>query len=833
MEKPKTKSPKASSKKAARSAEKSLAPEDVAATSPKKVAKKAIKAKPADKKVTSEVSAKEAFEGPTASERGKGRGLVIVESPAKAKTLKKYLGKNFDVKASVGHIMDLPKSKIGVDVENGFTPTYELIKGKQKVVDELQRAALLADKIYLAADPDREGEAIAWHVAETLKLPKHKIHRVLFNEITKPAVILALEHPIKLNQDRFEAQQARRILDRLVGYKISPILWTKVRRGLSAGRVQSVAVRVIVEREKEVKAFIPKAYWTIFGNLTSQGKEFKASLAKVGGERVERTGIDSEELAREIVEGSNAGAWKIVSVQQKQRRRNPYAPFITSTMQQESAKRCYFSAKKTMMLAQQLYEGVELGEAGLQGLITYMRTDSTRISDQSITDARDYVVKTYGKEYVPEAPLVYKNKKNAQDAHEAVRPTSTEFTPERVKPFLDLDQFKLYQLIWKRYLACQMNPAVYDQTTIEFDVKAPGGKAYLYRATGSILRFNGFLAVWEADEEKDEDEMGARLPDLNEKSAFDCTKVESEKHFTQPPPRYSESSLIKELEEKGIGRPSTYAAILSTIQDRKYVEKKENRFYPTELGDVVTGLLVENFGNIVNVEFTAGMEDQLDQIEEGNVNWVKALSNFYTPFEETLKVAAEKMRDVKREETPTDLVCPKCEKPLILKWGKNGRFAACQGYPDCRFTSEYTSAEDGKITLVEQPTTDEKCPNCTAPMIVKNGRFGRFLACTKYPECKTTKAVTTGITCPECLEGELAEKRTRFGKSFFSCTKYPNCKYAIWDKPIKGTVCPDCKSPFLVEHYTKKEGASIRCPKKECGYHQEPVAGTPETSTTA
>ncbi len=822
MEKTKAKTTKSSARKTLLVESAGLAATPIGSSIPEAKAAK----KPARKPAKSKASAVSEDSGLT-SRVGRIRSLVIVESPAKAKTLKKYLGRDYDVRASVGHIRDLPKSKIGVDVEHGFEPTYELIKGKQKVVEDLQKAALLADKIYLAADPDREGEAIAWHVANELKIPPSKAHRVLFNEITKTAVIEALAHPIKLNQRRFESQQARRILDRLVGYKISPILWVKVRRGLSAGRVQSVAVRLIVEREKEVKAFNPKAYWTILGTLSSAGKEFRALLAKIDGERVERTSIDEEAMALEIVNGTQNGTWKIASVNQKQRRRNPYAPFITSTMQQEAAKRCYFSAKKTMVLAQQLYEGVEIGEHGMQGLITYMRTDSTRLSDQSLTDAREFIGSKYGKEYLPEAPVQYKNKKNAQDAHEAVRPTSTQFTPDMVKGYLDADQWKLYNLIWKRYLASQMNPAVYDQTTIEFNVVAPNGKKYLYRSSGSVLRFDGFLAAWEEQEEKDEDGLGGRLPDLNEKSAFDCNKVDAEKHMTQPPPRFSESTLIKELEEKGIGRPSTYAAILSTIQDRKYVERKENRFHPTELGNVVTDLLIENFGNIVNVAFTANMEDQLDQIEEGSVDWVKALTTFYTPFEETLKVAAEKMRDVKREEIPTDIVCPKCEKPTVIKWGKNGRFVACQGYPECRFTSEFVTAEDGKITLVETPVTDEKCEKCSEPMMVKTGRFGRFLACSKYPECKTTKAITTGIVCPTCLEGQLAEKRTRFGKIFFSCNKYPNCKYAIWDKPIKGEACPTCKSPFLVEHYTKKEGLSIRCPNKECGFQKE-TGPTPE-----
>ncbi len=758
------------------------------------------------------------------------KGLVVVESPAKAKTLKKYLGRQFDVKASVGHIKDLPKSKIGVDVDNDFEPTYELIKGKQKVIDDLTKAAKRADMVYLAADPDREGEAIAWHVAELLDLPKHKVQRVLFHEITKPAVLKAIEHPIELNRDRYESQQARRILDRLVGYKISPILWTKVRRGLSAGRVQSVAVRMLTEREREIRAFKPKAYWSIEAKLESIGKSFISRIYKVGEKRIERTDIDNEEWANSIVAGAEKGQWRVLSVQKKARKRNPDPPFITSTMQQEASKRLYFSAKKTMTLAQQLYEGVELGEHGAQGLITYMRTDSTRLSNDALADARAMIEKDYGKKFLPDNPIEYRNKKNAQDAHEAVRPTSTQFPPELVKPFLDYDQFRLYELIWKRYLASQMESAVFDQTTIDFDVVSPQNDKYIFRSTGSILKFEGFLILWqEAQEDGKEDEViGTQLPELDEKSLVKCLKVLSEKHFTQPPPRYSESSLIKELEEKGIGRPSTYATILSTIQDRKYAEKKENRFYPTELGELVTDLLIENFANIVDLQFTANMENQLDQIEEGQASWVKTLKDFYVPFEETLTTAKEKMRDVKREETVTNLTCQKCAKPVIIKWGKNGKFAACQGYPDCRFTSEFETAEDGSIKLVAQQTTDEKCEKCSSPMAVKTGRFGKFLACSTYPDCKNTKPITTGIKCPECSQGELTQKRTRFGKNFYSCTKYPNCKYAIWDKPIKQP-CPRCQSPFILEKYTKKEGASLRCPNKDCGY----VEAKPESTATA
>jgi len=749
--------------------------------------------------------------------RGPVKGLVIVESPAKAKTLKKYLGRQFDVKASVGHILDLPKSNLGVDLDHDFQPTYELIKGKAKVVDELKKAALNAEKIYLAADPDREGEAIAWHVVEVLKLKEDQVYRVLFHEITKPAVLKAIEHPVPMSKERYESQQARRILDRLVGYKISPLLWTKVRRGLSAGRVQSVAVRMIVEREKEVLAFQPKAYWTIEALLEAEGKKFPSRIVKIEDKKIDRTDIDKEEWAQEITNEVNGANWKILAVTKKQRRRNPDPPFITSTLQQEASKRLYFSAKKTMTLAQQLYEGIELGDLGTQGLITYMRTDSTRLSDDATRQAREIIQNILGPEYLPKSPLEYKNKKNAQDAHEAIRPTSIEYTPELVKPYLELDQYRLYELIWKRYLASQMEQAVFDQTSVDIQAKAKNGKSYQFRANGSILRFDGFLVMWQTEDKSPEEEDSVSLPDLTEKSEVEKKEVKTEKHFTQPPPRFSESSLIKELEEKGIGRPSTYASILSTIQDRKYVEKKENRFYPTELGDIVTELLVQSFSEILDLKFTAHLEDQLDQIEEGKADWIKTLKEFYVPFEKELATAAKKMRDIKREETVTELKCPKCEKPVILKWGKNGKFAACQGYPDCRFTSEF-EMEDGKVKLIEQEVVDQKCPACEAPMAVKTGRFGKFLACSTYPTCKTTKPITTGIECPDCKEGELSEKRTRFGKAFYSCTRYPNCKYAIWDKPIKGRACPQCQNPFLAEHYTKKEGASVRCPNKECGF---------------
>lgn len=756
------------------------------------------------------------------------RGLVVVESPAKARTLKKYLGRNYDVKASVGHIKDLPKNTLGVDVENGFQPTYELIKGKKKIVDELTKAAKRVDEIFLGADPDREGEAIAWHVAEVLSdQVGKKIHRVLFNEITKPAVLKAMENPSDLNQDRYESQQARRILDRLVGYKISPLLWAKVRRGLSAGRVQSVAVRMVVEREKEIRAFQPLAYWEINAKLESSNRDLVARLSKIKGERVERTAINSESWAQQIVQACRDGQWRIESVQRKERQVRPYPPFITSTLQQEASRRLYFTAKKTMTLAQQLYEGVDLGPDGALGLITYMRTDSTRLSADAVREARVYIEKSLGSRYVPEAPVEYKSKKKAQDAHEAIRPTSLEFAPEKVKQYLDEDQWALYDLIWRRFLACQTSPSVSDQTTVEFEVAGSDGSPYEYRTSGSVLKFDGFRAYWPIVEDKN-GEDDAQLPELDEKSPVKCHDVTSERKETQPPPRYTESSLIKELEEKGIGRPSTYATILSTIMDRKYVERKENRFYPTELGDLVTELLVENFGNIVDVGFTASMEDQLDEIEDGTREWKKTLREFYEPFEKTLKDAKKKMRNVKAEETPTSLKCPECSKDLVIKWGKNGKFVACQGYPACRFTSEYVQKEDGTISLVAQQVTGEKCPNCGSDMIVKMGRFGRFLACSSYPKCKTTRAMTTGIKCPECQQGELVERRTRFGKPFYSCERYPACKFALWNKPLKDRPCPKCNYPFLVEHYTKREGNSVRCPNKECNYREGSSTGASE-----
>jgi DNA topoisomerase-1 len=773
-----------------------------------------------------------------AKEKAFRNTLVVVESPAKAKTIKKYLGSGYTVKASVGHIMDLPKSRMGVDIENGFEPQYEVIKGKQKVVTELKAAAKNADRVLLATDPDREGEAIAWHVKEQIarRMPAQ---RVLFNEITKKAIQEAIQKPLELNKDVYDAQQARRVLDRLVGYQISPILWTKVRRGLSAGRVQSVAVRLVVEREAEIAAFVPVEYWSIEADLEAAlPPQFRAKLIKLDGKKVE---LGSREITLPLVEELKKLPFAVQSVEKKERRRNAPAPFITSKLQQEAANRLGFSPKKTMTLAQRLYEGVELGEEGQVALITYMRTDSVRLSPEATAAAREYVREMFGADYLPAEPVQFKTKKSAQDAHEAIRPTTVEFGPSRVQKHLERDMFRLYELIWNRFIACQMVPAVFDQTTA--DIEAGGAAAlhpaeseprsFLFRATGQILKFPGYLAVYgaqvpeepEAGAEKmegEDDEKGdvsRQLPPLTAGERLELVELIHEQHFTQPPPRFTEASLVKELEEKGIGRPSTYAAILSTIQDKEYVEKKENRFYPTDLGKIVNELLVQAFPKILDVEFTAHMEEELDDVEEGKMQWVKVLDEFYEPFKKSLRAAEKTMRDVKREEQPTDLVCEKCGSPMVIKWGRMGRFLACSGYPDCKNTKDFVE-KDGKIEIVEDLPTEVKCPTCGKPMVNKRGRFGRFLACSDYPNCKTTRPITLkGVPCPDC-GGGLAERRTRFGKSFFGCVNYPNCKFAAWDRPIPGP-CPQCGKPYLLSKYSKKEGPYIACPDKECGYRRE------------
>jgi DNA topoisomerase-1 len=789
------------------------------------------------------------------------KNLVIVESPAKAKTIGKYLGKNYTVKASLGHVKDLPKKNLSVDVENDFKPVYEVIEGKKKLIAELKTAAKGSDAVYLAADPDREGEAICFHLQEELQDGKKgvKFFRVMFNEITKSAIQKAFEKPLQVNLHLVDAQQARRILDRLVGYKISPLLWDKVRRGLSAGRVQTVALRLIVDREREIKAFIKKEYWSIDVNLAAKKPpQLSAHLAKKNEENLE---ISNQAEADAIVSTLDGTNYVVRSVTNREKKRNPVPPFITSTLQQESARKLRFSVKRTMMLAQKLYEGVELGkDEGAVGLISYMRTDSTRVSNDALDEVRGMITERYGADYRPEKPNFYKSKKDAQDAHEAIRPTSALRTPESVASFLAEDEAKLYALIWQRFVASQMTPAVFDQTTIDVDAKGKDGADYIFRATGSVEKFNGFLRVYkEGKDAKDEDdeEEKSKLPVVTQGEVLKFKAILPEQHFTEPPPRFTEATLVKELEADGVGRPSTYASILSTIQDREYVRKDGGKFTPTELGMVVTDLLLESFDDLFDTSYTARMEEELDSIEEGKLDWRTAMSDFYVRFEKDLEHAATHMTDIKRMERPTDFVCEKCGKPMVIKWGKHGSFIACTGYPDCTNTREI--AEEG---ATEQDET-VYCDNCGRPMVLKKGRFGQFLACSGYPDCKTTKQLgeaqkpkdvpldedcpqcggklvkkygrfgefvacgnypkckyvkqkTIGVKCPNCSEGEIIERRSKRGKTFYGCNRYPDCDFVAWGKPI-AEKCPDCGGGYLIEKYLKS-GAFAQCPNAECKF---------------
>ncbi|MCF8720506.1 type I DNA topoisomerase [Nitrospina gracilis] len=741
-----------------------------------------------------------------------GKSLLIVESPTKVETLKKIIGKDFVVKASVGHIKDLPKKKLGVDVENNFNPEYITIRGKGKILNALKTAAKKADNIYLAPDPDREGEAIAHHICnEVSKITKGKIYRVMFNEITKKAVTEAIKHPTELNANKVNAQQARRILDRLVGYKISPILWKKVQRGLSAGRVQSVALRMICDREEEIKNFKSEEYWTITIDLEgSKEPEFQAKLFKVDGKKAE---IGNEEQAQAIVKAVEKGEFVLEDIVKKERKRNPSAPFITSTLQQEASRKLNFSPKKTMMLAQRLYEGIALGKEGTVGLISYMRTDSTRLSDEAVGDIRRFIEDKYGKEYVPKAPNVYKSKKTAQEAHEAIRPTNIMLEPKAIKEYLEKDLYNLYELIWARTLSCQMVPAVLDTT--QFDVKTD---KYLFRANGSVIKFDGFMKVYVED--TDDEGAGMKstekiLPDIKKGEVLMMKKVLPEQHFTQPPPRFTEAMLVKALEEKGIGRPSTYAAIISTIKDRDYIRNEDKRVVPTELGHLVSGLLVDNFPDIMTEEFTAQMEDQLDQIEEGKIEWVDTLKSFYGPFEKDLVEAEAKMKDIKSQVEETDEVCEKCNSPMIIKWGRFGKFMACSGYPECKNTKEI-GGDNGESGKKVSEKVDDTCDKCGAQLVMKMGRFGKFLACSEYPECKFTKPISLGIKCPEPdCKGNISPRRTKKGRTFYGCSEYPNCKFTSWDKPVD-EACPKCNNAYMVTKWKKNEGESIVCPG--CGF---------------
>ena len=762
------------------------------------------------------------------------KNLVIVESPAKAKTLEKYLGRDFQVKASVGHVVDLPKSKLGVDVKKNFTPDFHVIQTKKKVIDDLKKAAKGKEHIYLASDPDREGEAIAWHIADQVAKNHKRVHRVLINEITKKAVQDAIAKPQELDRNKFDAQIARRVLDRLVGYQISPILWKKVRRGLSAGRVQSVAVRLVCEREREIRAFESVEYWSLTALLEGRlPPSFKARLAQWQGQKLDnkKFRLESEQSVQDILKSLQDAAWVIAEVEKKERRRYPTPPFVTSKLQQEAARKLGFQPRRTMQLAQQLYEGIELGNEGSVGLITYMRTDSTRVSADALAAVRQYIHGQYGKDYLPGKPNTFRSKKGAQDAHEAIRPTSLDYSPERVRRYLRRDLFQLYSLIWDRFVASQMVPAIYDQTSFDIPVKEA-----LFRATGQQIKFEGFMKVYiegrdertgQADGAEDDgadepQEQEGVLPDLHKGDALNLVSMDPRQHFTQPPPRYTQASLIKELDEKGIGRPSTYAAIISNILDREYVLQNEGRsLAPTDLGFLVTDLLVESFPDILNVEFTAGMEDELDKIEEGKEKWTKAMKRFYTPFSRDLKKAEKEMRDVKRQEVPTDIDCDKCGAKMVIKWGRNGEFLACPNYPECKNTKNFKRSETGEIAIAPEEEVNEICGECGRPMLLRWGKFGKFLGCSGYPECKNIqpleKPVDLGIKCPECAEGNIKERKSRWGKVFYGCDKYPECKFASWDKPMP-TPCPDCASPILVEKVTKRNGRTHRCYKKDCGY---------------
>jgi DNA topoisomerase-1 len=748
--------------------------------------------------------------------------LVIVESPAKAKTIEKILGKGYTVKASVGHVRDLPPKRLGVDLQDGFTPEYIVIRGKAKVLDELRASAKRAGKIYLAPDPDREGEAIAWHIAQELDgQERDTIYRVLFNEITPRAITEAMRHPGRIDEDKVNAQQARRILDRLVGYQISPLLWRKVRRGLSAGRVQSVALRLICEREKEIEAFVPQEYWTVTVVLEGdQPPSFEAQLVKVGNKKAQ---IQTAEVAHTIADQLRQARFVVGDVKTRERRRQPPAPFITSRLQQEGANRLRFSARKTMTLAQGLYEGLAIGPDGVVGLITYMRTDSTRISEEAQRETLEFINTTYGQQYAPEKPNVYRSKKSAQDAHEAIRPTSTLRTPDQIRAYLDRDQQHLYHLIWSRFVASQMRPAIFDVTTADITASEYG-----LRASGSVLKFDGFLKVYTEDRPAtgargdDEAEQSRPLPPLQSGQVLRVLEVKPEQHFTQPPPRYTEASLVAELEKRGIGRPSTYATILSVIQDRDYVETKERKFYPTELGRLVSDLLVEHFPDVMDVEFTAAMENLLDQVEEGKKPWVGVLHDFYEPFEKHLQAASQHMPSVKNMVEPTTEQCEKCGKPMVIRLGRYGKFLACSGYPECKSTRPLKSEETGSNQV--GALTSEVCEQCGSPMVVRKGRYGEFLACSAYPTCKVAKPVSLGVACPtEGCTGALVQRRTKRGRLFYGCNRYPDCQFTLWSKPVP-MPCPECQAPFLVEQGNARRGRLLRCFRQECGY-ETPMAG--------
>ncbi|HEX6308072.1 MAG TPA: type I DNA topoisomerase [Longimicrobiales bacterium] len=738
--------------------------------------------------------------------------LVIVESPAKAKTIGKYLGSDYRVRASVGHIRDLPERELGVDVEHGFEPKYVTIRGKGKIIQELRRDADGVDEVILATDPDREGEAIAYHVAEQLGYERgdgSRFRRVLFHEITKDAVRRALDQPLPLDMRKVEAQQARRILDRLVGYQVSPLLWKPIRPGLSAGRVQTVALRLITEREAEIRAFVAEEYWSITALLEKDGRQFEARLHHIDGRAFK---LPDEASATRVLDDVAGLPFVITELKRRQRLKNPPAPFTTSTLQQEAAKRLGFTAQRTMRTAQQLYEGVDLGAEGSVGLITYMRTDSTRIAASAANAARAHVRAAFGNDYLTDKPRLWggRQQKGAQEAHEAIRPTDALRSPDQVKQVLDRDQYRLYELIWLRFVAGQMASAVYDTTTADFELTAANGRKYTFRATGSILVFDGFTRLYtEAREDGDHRTLDdlAPLPELAEKDRCRLESITPAQHFTQPPPRFTEASLVKELERLGIGRPSTYAQIISTLTDREYVQLEQKRFQPTPLGETVAAVLVRIFPDVFSVDFTSGMEAELDRVEEGELDWRTVLQDFYGPFERRLSEGKDRSEEIIRDAVAADAgPCPDCGRDLAVRWNRYGRFLGCTGYPECRFTQSLDNEQKK-----EPVPTGEKCEKCGGEMVEREGRFGPFVACSNYPKCKHTKPRTVpGLRCPQCGIGDVGEKRTRRGKPFWGCTRYPECDWSTWDEPV-ARACPNCEAPFLLRKTTKARGEFLRC----------------------
>ena len=825
------------------------------------------------------------------------KSLVIVESPAKAKTIEKYLGKGFEVRASVGHIMDLPKNDIGVELKKRtFEPTLIVSPGKEKVVEQLRKAGAKADEIFLAPDPDREGEAIAYHLAMQLgktAAERKKIRRVTFNEITKKAVQEAFEHARDIDQHLVDAQQTRRVLDRLVGYQISPLLWDKVRRGLSAGRVQTVALRLIVERERLIRAFKPVEYWTVDALLHPDGQagaSFKARLVGVDGQRISVDTVSApafpgEQDAKSALAALEKSNWTIASIDKKQRKQNPPPPFITSQLQQDASRKLGYNVRRTMGIAQRLYEGVDLGSEGSLGLITYMRTDSPRVAPEAKVSAREWISKNLGAKYLPETPNSYKGKKDIQDAHEAIRPTDAARTPESLARYLSDEQLKLYRLIWQRFVASQMVPAQLAVTQVNIAAQSAVDKrTYDFRVSGTTVIFDGYQKIYEASKDrKDEDDesLANKLPNLDGVNRLELEKLEPEQHFTEPPPRYNEASLVKELEEQGIGRPSTYASIINTIQDREYVVKhggSRGRFYPTEIGVVVCELLVESFPYIFDTKYTARLEEELDDIEEGKEKWTTLLNGFYDYFEDELKDAGKKMRNVKRMEEITNEKCEVCGSPLVLKWGKFGTFYACSAFnkkdpTSCTFTKENIASKPdlntpeaqevgeteeycencGKVMVLRRGAfgpfmscpdynadppcrtfrklsqkqqqkppepTGEDCPVCGKPLVLRQGAYGEFVSCSGYPKCKYIKQnIIEGMKCPKCGEGDIAERKARRGNVFWGCTNYPKCDFTSNSKPVPQK-CPECGSSYVVEKVLRS-GIYLECPNKKKSAEEE------------